>query len=95
MMGSYCITFAVLYNAADMGRPPGEIRILPPQQMTCLIHSTRTIPISLLAQYLKCTPRARVAVLGIQPIAIGFEIPLSKEVSSRIAKVVLALKKTA
>jgi len=82
----------LIIDAADMQRPPGEIALLSPQEMNCLVHSTHTIPISLLTEYLESTTGAKVAALGIQPKTIEFGVPLSKEVSSSIQEVVHVLK---
>lgn len=62
----------VLVDAADMGLPPGSIRLLSPDKIKTVSFSTHTMPLSALISYAQefC---GQVHVIGIQPerTAIG------------------------
>jgi hydrogenase 3 maturation protease len=82
----------LIIDAADLKRRPGKVALLSPQEMSCLVHSTHTIPISLLTAYLESTTGATVKALGIQPKRIDFGVPMSEEVSSGVREVVHVLR---
>jgi hydrogenase 3 maturation protease len=62
----------VLVDAADMGLPPGSIRLLPPDKIKTLSFSTHSMPLSALISYVQefC---GQVHIIGVQPerTAIG------------------------
>jgi hydrogenase 3 maturation protease len=56
----------VLVDAADMGLPPGSIRLLLPEKIATLSFSTHSMPLSTLISYVQefC---GQVYIIGIQP----------------------------
>ncbi len=56
----------ILVDAADMGLPPGSIRLLPPDRIKTLSFSTHTMPLSALISYVQefC---GQIYTIGIQP----------------------------
>lgn len=59
-------TTLILIDAADMGLPAGEIRIVPKEKIGTMHISTHSIPLSLLIQYLE-KDIEKIMVIGIQP----------------------------
>ncbi|MCX6670933.1 MAG: hydrogenase maturation peptidase HycI [Euryarchaeota archaeon] len=56
----------ILIDAAEMGLPPGEMRIIPREKLGTMHLSTHGIPLSVFIQYLeKEVPR--IIFIGIQP----------------------------
>lgn len=68
-------------DAADMGRPVGEIAFLNHKDMHSMMHSTHTMPLSFLGDYLEKITEARVIALGIQAGQIQLEVPMSRPVA--------------
>jgi hydrogenase 3 maturation protease len=56
----------ILIDAADMGLPAGEIRIVPKEKIGTMHISTHSIPLSLIIQYLE-KDIEKIMVIGIQP----------------------------
>jgi len=56
----------ILVDAADMGLPPGSIRLLSPAKIATLSFSTHGVPLSALVSYVQefC---GRIYIIGIQP----------------------------
>ena len=56
----------VLVDAADMGLPPGSVRLLAPEKIATLSFSTHSMPLSTLISYVQefC---GQVYIIGIQP----------------------------
>ena len=77
----------LMIDSVDSGERPGVIAFRDLNEMRSPMHSTHTLPLSSLAQYLEQSTRASVIVLGIQPGVVHFGLPLSDEVSSSIREV--------
>jgi hydrogenase 3 maturation protease len=56
----------VLIDAADMGLPAGEIRIIPKEKLGSMHISTHGIPLSVLITYLE-HEADHIIIIGIQP----------------------------
>ena len=56
----------LLVDAADMGLPPGALRIIRPEQISLLSFSTHHMPLSMFISYVKdfC---GEVVLVGVQP----------------------------
>jgi hydrogenase 3 maturation protease len=59
-------TTLILIDAADIGLPPGEIRIIPKEKIGTTHISTHNIPLNLLMQYLE-NEISSIYYIGIQP----------------------------
>lgn len=57
----------VFIDATDFGAEPGEVIIAEPDAITGQSISTHTMPLSILAGYLREQTGAKIALLGIQP----------------------------
>ncbi len=78
-------------DAAQMDAPPGTVRWVPCAALTGLSASTHTLPLSLLATYLRAELSCQVALLGIQPACNEIGAPLSAPVCAAIEAVAAAL----
>jgi len=82
-----CPDLILMIDSVDSGERPGVVAFQDPKEMRSPMHSTHTLPLSSLAEYLEQSTRASVIVLGIQPGVVHFGFPLSDEVSSSIREV--------
>ncbi len=78
-------------DAADVGEPPGTVRVLGRRSMGGVGGSTHTLPLSLLAGYLVETLDCRVALIGIQPADTALGEPLSPAVGHAVHVVIGSL----
>jgi hydrogenase 3 maturation protease len=72
----------VIIDAADMGEQSGTIQFIPVESIDGMSASTHSLPLSMLARYLKLELNCVVAFLGIQPD--------SNEVGERVSPDVFA-----
>ncbi len=80
----------VLIDAADMGRPVGEVAWLEPESMGSMMHTTHNMPLSFLADYIRRTAGARVVALGIQAARIDLGTEPSREVAESCRRIARA-----
>ena len=75
----------ILIDAADMGLPPGSLRIIAPEKINILSFSTHGIPIPMFVSYVKkfC---GKVLVIGVQPEQTETGKGLSKLVHKSVKK---------
>ncbi len=83
----------MLVDAAQMGSRPGEVRWLSWQETEGISSSTHTLPPSILATYLVNELHCEVALLGVQPKALEFDDPLSREMKAAIREVIQGCQK--
>ena len=57
----------LIIDAADMGEKPGAIQLIPEGSIDGMSASTHSLPLSMLARYLKLELNCVVVFLGIQP----------------------------
>lgn len=81
----------IFIDAADMGRPVGEIVFLSHQDMHSMMHSTHTMPLSFLGSYLEKITGTKVIALGIQAGQIQLEVPMSRPVTDSVKTIALFL----
>ncbi|MRR09484.1 hydrogenase 3 maturation endopeptidase HyCI, partial [bacterium] len=74
----------LMIDAADMGAAVGEIRLLDAAAMGSMMHSTHTMPLSFLADYIAKTSGSTVVALGIQAGQIQLDRPISPAVADSI-----------
>ena len=81
----------LLIDATDFGARPGDVILAEPEAIKGRSISTNTMPLSLLASYLREQTGAKILLLGIQPASAEMGTPMSGEVKKAIDKVVEAL----
>ncbi len=69
----------ILVDAADMGLPPGALRLIPPEKISVLSFSTHHMPLSMFISYVQelC---GKVLLIGVQPERTEMSKRLSKAV---------------
>ncbi len=82
----------VIVDAADLGESPGTIRVIPPADIGGTSFGTHSLPLSVLADYLRTEVGCRVIVIGIQPKSLAFGQEVSSEVARAVAEAALALR---
>lgn len=82
----------VLVDAAELGAPPGAIRLLAAEEIGGLSCSTHSLPLSVLAAYLVERAGCDVTVVAVQPRSVGFGAPVSPEAAKAVRSVALALR---
>lgn len=74
-------THILMIDAAELSVKPGEVRFVPIERIRGLAISTHTLPLHVLAKYLRQTVRTRIALLAVQPKEIAFEMGLTPEIA--------------
>lgn len=54
-------------DAAEMGGPPGTIRIVEPEEIHATLFSTHALPLSVVMEFLAKDAHTQVTLIGIQP----------------------------
>lgn len=78
-------------DAVDLGLPPGEVRIVPPERIDACLPSTHTLPMSHVMAYIK-EAIPRVDLIGVQIRSAGLFEEMSEEVReacSRLAGTIM------
>ena len=80
----------ILVDAADMGLPPGALRIIPPEKISILSFSTHHMPLSMFVSYVKefC---GKILLVGVQPEGTAMGKYLSKVVRKSVKELVEAI----
>ena len=81
----------LIVDAADMGATPGAIQWIPEESIDGMNASTHSLPLSLLAGYLKLELSCTVAILGIQAVSNEIGENVSPEVLEAIDEIVAEL----
>lgn len=81
----------LLIDAADMGEMPGTVHWIAMEDISGLSASTHSLPLSMLAAYLKQEFDCQVTLLGIQPASNAFGRPVSLEVLQAVDEIVSEL----
>ncbi|MBN2116048.1 MAG: hydrogenase maturation peptidase HycI [Anaerolineales bacterium] len=84
----------LLVDAADMGEAPGAVAWISEDDIDGMSASTHSLPLSMLAKYLKLELNCKVILLGIQPVSNEVGETVSKEVICAVEKVVSGLEET-
>lgn len=81
----------LLVDVAGLGAAPGSVEVLSWDETTGLSASTHTMPPSLLGAYLTQSLGCQLALIGIQPVNLGLDEPISPEVAHSVEQVALQL----
>ena len=80
----------ILVDAADMGLPPGAIRIITPDKIGILSFSTHHMPLSMFISYVEEFCR-KVLLVGVQPQQIETGKGISKVIRKSVKKLTEAI----
>ena len=77
----------IMVDAADMGLPPGALRIISPEKISVLSFSTHHMPLSMFVSYVKefC---GKILLVGVQPEGTELNKYLSKVVRKSVNELV-------
>jgi hydrogenase 3 maturation protease len=78
----------LIIDAADMGEKPGTVQWIPEESIEGMSASTHSLPLSMLAHYLKLELNCAVAFLGIQAASNEVGERVSTEVLQAIEEIV-------
>ena len=70
----------IIIDAADTGREAGAVTIIDSEDIGGASFSTHSLPLKIIARYLREYVSGEIIILGIQPKTIAFGAALSKEV---------------
>jgi hydrogenase 3 maturation protease len=82
----------IIIDCAQMGEPPGTIRLIDAADIAGVSFGTHALPLSVLADYVAREVGCRVTVIGIQPATIEFGEGLSPAVSAAVDELSRALR---
>lgn len=80
----------IIADAAEMGLPPGTVRIIPPEKIHDTAVGTHMLPLYHLADFLADTSR-KIIIIGIQPMSLEFGETLSDAVYSSLSELSLII----
>ena len=81
----------IIVDAADLGEPPGTVRLLDPAEAGGNSFATHGLPLSVLAGYIASEIGSEVHLIGIQPLSLEFGESLSAPVTASVRAVTDAL----
>lgn len=84
----------LMIDAAEMGAGPGMIQWIPEEAIDGMSASTHSLPLSMLARYLRLELDCQVALLGIQPGSNEVGETLSPDVSQAVDEIVEELSQS-
>jgi hydrogenase 3 maturation protease len=73
----------IIADAAEMGLPPGSVRIIPPEKIHDTAVGTHMLPLYHLVDFLAGVSQ-KIIIIGIQPESLAFGETLSDSVFSSI-----------
>ena len=82
----------LLVDAADFGAEAGEIALLDWRDAAGFSASTHSLPLHVLAAYLAAELNCPVHLVGVQPLSLEFNAPLSASVDQAIQELVAEFK---
>ena len=83
----------VLIDAADMGLSAGDIASLDWTAAGGWSASTHTLPLNMLSSFLVSELNCQVMVLGLQPLQMGMDQPLSEPIELAVKEIVTEFQK--
>jgi hydrogenase 3 maturation protease len=84
-------THLIIIDAADVGREPGTIEIISPDQVGGISFSSHMLPIKVMVDYLLKSIDCKVMIIGIQPQSLAYNAPPTPRVRRSIQQVASAL----
>ncbi|RKZ18594.1 hydrogenase 3 maturation endopeptidase HyCI [bacterium] len=84
----------IIFDAADFGGRPGEVRLIEEGNIDRFTLSSHTIPISFFIHLLKMKTSADIYIIGIQPESTGYREGLSGIVRKTGVDILKRIKKS-
>ncbi len=83
----------ILIDAADMGLPPGSVRLVTKEHISGVALTTHALPLSFLMLYLEQETHGQTILIGIQPENIAFGEGLTTAVVNSAEKIIIMLNR--
>ena len=83
----------IFIDAVEMDVNPGEIKLIPSNNIANYSVSTHAMPISFMIKYIESFTDAKIILIGIQPKNIDFSQEISDEVKNGINKLSIIIKR--
>jgi hydrogenase 3 maturation protease len=77
----------LLIDAASFNAKPSVVRLVPPEDIAGVAVSTHALPLSIFAEVIQKSVKAKVLLLGVQPKTVNFVEGLSPEVKKTAKKI--------
>ena len=81
----------IFIDATDFSVGPGEVVLAEPEAITGQSISTHTLPLSMLARYIREQTGAKIMLLGIQPVQARIGAEMSESTKEAVEKIKEAL----
>lgn len=88
---TYSPQLVLMVDAADMGKTPGSVSLIPFEQIDGMTASTHSLPLSMLSRYLVLELHCPVVIVGIQPRSNDVGETVSPEVRHTVDEVAEAI----
>jgi len=92
----------VVVDCAELGAPPGSLRLFPVQEMGGLSSSTHSLPLSIILDYMEARHPFEPLVIGIQPRGLAFDgrpsdeaLEAARQVTELLLEAAQGMRKTA
>jgi len=85
-------THLIIVDAAEFAQAPGTVRLIDPENAEGVTFSTHSLPLSVLAGYLRQHFPCAVAIVGVQPGTLTFGATLSPPVRRAASRIVSAIR---
>lgn len=72
--------YLIIFDAADLGKPPGTFSIIPPEQIDGMSFASHVLPLKIICNYLNSAVKRQILLVGIQPLNLEFGEDLSQAV---------------
>ncbi|WP_394355318.1 hydrogenase maturation peptidase HycI [Methanothermococcus sp.] len=76
----------LIIDAALMGEVPGTLNIINSEDISGVVFSTHSLPMSVIVKYLTYYINTEILIVGIEPEQIDFGKPLSKKIYEKNLK---------
>ncbi|MFH1223885.1 MAG: hydrogenase maturation peptidase HycI [Pseudomonadota bacterium] len=87
-------THLIIIDAAETGKKPGTITLIPRKDIAGVTFSTHVLPLSVMLDYLSQSIEFETLVIGIEPEKLSFGQELTKNVDDAVNKIVSAIIET-
>jgi hydrogenase 3 maturation protease len=77
----------LLIDAASFDAKPGGVRMVPPEEIGGVAVSTHALPLSMFAEVVQKTVKAKVLLLGVQPKSVDFVEGLTPELEKTVREI--------
>lgn len=78
--------YLIIFDAADLGGPPGTFSIIPPEQIDGMSFASHVLPLKIICNYLNSAVERQIILVGVQPLNLEFGENLSRAVQEAMER---------